>query len=450
MNPSDRKQNINRIVREFLITAILLGSSFILATFSTYLVQSGEPQLATFSAILSLVLVLIGGLYIVPKLTKRINFRLFSWNFPYSATTETLFFIVITFIVGFSAVNTGNNLLYLVFSLLLAVLISSGVVSESSLRGIDVSLRFPEHIFANKETILELSVINRKRFIPSFSLTLGIITDADKESEKFTVRKLFSGTQSEKGFGKLAHYAIIPPNGKITQKIDYKFTHRGSYLISGFTVSTKFPFGFLRKTHKKEASGEVLVYPNTKPVKSFSVAVPVLSGWLESVTKGTGTDLYLIRPYAPNDSMRHIDWKATARSRQLMVREHTREDERRVSLIIDDLKYSSVKNFEEKFETAVELTASFAEYFTAQGAEVRLLTPESRTDFGLGPDHLYKMLKILAYIQPHIGTEDGSRQRESVDELLARDEDDVRIVISGAKDQFQAARSCYVIGIDRL
>ncbi|MBW2401796.1 MAG: DUF58 domain-containing protein, partial [Deltaproteobacteria bacterium] len=45
---------------------------------------------------------------------------------------------MLTFGVGFAALNTGNNLLYLVLSLMLAFLVLSGVMSESALRGIRV------------------------------------------------------------------------------------------------------------------------------------------------------------------------------------------------------------------------------------------------------------------------------------------------------------------------
>src|SRR5262249_47597862 len=152
----------------------------------------------------------------------------------------------------------------------------------------------------------------------SFSLTVGVITEDDGEtagrkiSER--VRRLILGPQLEKGLGKLAHYAIVKGGGKISQRLAYTFQKRGSYHIVGFMVSTKFPFGFLRKTNEKEASGEVVVYPNPQPISNFAAVVPVLSGWLESPMRGSGSDLYLIRQYMPNDNMRHIDWKATAKS----------------------------------------------------------------------------------------------------------------------------------------
>src|SRR5438128_1106334 len=117
---SDDHKLVKRAVREFITTSALLGSALLLAIISTFFVQSDEFQFAVIAAIGSLVLAGWGGIYIVPKLSRRINLHLFSWKFPYSATPETAFFAVITIIVGFSAINTGNNQLYLIFSIMIA------------------------------------------------------------------------------------------------------------------------------------------------------------------------------------------------------------------------------------------------------------------------------------------------------------------------------------------
>lgn len=425
MTAEEKRERVQRILRELLITSLILGASFLLATLSTFMLQAGDFRLAVFSAISSLILVAIGGFYIVPKLARRINLRLFSLKFPYSATTETAFFLVITIIVGFSAVNTGNNLLYLVFSVMLAVLLSSGIISEASLRGIDVSLRFPEHIFASQETMLDLTLINRKAITPSFSVTVGVLSDIEEEFRAEgigqRVRHFLMGPELAKGLRKLAHFSILPGNSRMSQKISYTFPRRGSYLITGFTVSTKFPFGFLRKTHERDALGEILVYPRMQPFSCFSATLPILSGVIESIERGMSSDLYMIRPYQFRDNLRYIAWKATAKTRQLMVKEFTREDERRITVILDnniDLKD------EDKFEKAVEIVASLLEHFTAQGAELRLLTPLEQTEFDTGQDHFYKMLKILTFIQP------ASEERGGLEPLLGDDRNDYKLVFT--------------------
>lgn len=437
---SEKLKEFRRIAREFFITTLLLGSALVLAILSSAMLRTGEYQIVVATTILSLILAFAGGIYSVPKLSRRISLRFFSsLKFSYSATPEMAFFFILTVIVGFSAINTGNNLLYLVFSVLVAVIIASGIISESSLRNIDVSLRFPEHIFATEETTLELSLINRKRFIPSFSLTVGVVTRDEKEKKwSLRIRELFTGPQIERGFNKLAHYAILPGSAKVSQRIAYTFKKRGSYQITGFMISTKFPFGFLRKTYEREAVGEVIVYPQPQPVGSFSASVPILAGWLESSKRGNSTDLYRLRHYVPNDNMRHVDWKATARSKRLMVKEFTDEDERRFTLILDDYYNQDIDTFTESFERAVVLVASLAEYFSKQGSEIRLLTPKEQTNFGLGTEHLYKVLKILALMQPNKETSNelSSKVLETkpLKELIEIGEnDDFKIVVTGSE-----------------
>lgn len=444
------EKRVQRILRELLITSLILGTSFLLATLSTFMLQTGEFRLAVFCAIASLILVAIGGFYIVPKLARRINLRLLSFKFPYSATTETAFFLVITIIIGFSAVNTGNNLLYLVFSIMLAVLLSSGIISEASLRGIDVSLRFPEHIFASQETLLDLTLINRKAITPSFSVTVGVLSDLEEEVKGEgigqRVRQLLTGPDMAKGLRRLGHFSILPGGSRMTQKIAYTFPRRGSYLITGFTVSTKFPFGFLRKTHEREALGEILIYPKMQPFSRFSAALPILSGVIESIERGMSSDLYMIRPYQFRDNLRHIAWKATAKSRQLMVKEFTREDERRITIVLDDR--IDVKEGG-KFEKAIEVVASLLEHFTAQGTELRLLTPLERTEFDTGQDHFYEMLKILALVQP-ASSSASEEKRSELEQLLQDDRNDYKVVFTSQQVKVLEGQDVRVVDLKAL
>ena len=63
---------------------------------------------------------------------------------------------------------------------------------------------------------------------------------------------------------------------------------------------------------------------------------PLITGEFETFARGRGDDLYLIREYMPEDSARHVDWKATAKSGSLKVREFSREDERKLRLVFDN------------------------------------------------------------------------------------------------------------------
>src|ERR1700752_4333972 len=60
-----------------------------------------------------------------------------------------------------------------------------------------------------------------------------------------------------------------------------------------------------------------------------------LSGDIAAWFRGRGGDFYRIRPYNAFESARHVDWKATAHTGDLQVREFARETERTVEIFLD-------------------------------------------------------------------------------------------------------------------
>ncbi|HWC77827.1 MAG TPA: DUF58 domain-containing protein, partial [Blastocatellia bacterium] len=154
---------------------------------------------------------------------------------------------------------------------------------------------------------------------------------------------------------------------------------------------------------------------------------------IESQARGLGDDLYAIRRYHPSDHMRHIDWKATAKSLELMVREHMREDEWRLSIVFDTASPASAvamdgkaeiadrdddsgsnrhNPFLDQFERAVVMAASLSNHFILERADVELITPIPSHNVapGSGHDHLYRILRSLALLQP---TEQVGKRRKA-------------------------------------
>ena len=101
-------------------------------------------------------------------------------------------------------------------------------------------------------------------------------------------------------------------------------------------MATRFPFAFLTKTRDVPLEREILVYPPIEPPDELFEILPLVRGEWESFVRGRGSDLYRIREYLPEDSARHVDWKATAKSGSLKVREFSREDERKLCIVFDN------------------------------------------------------------------------------------------------------------------
>ena len=108
-----------------------------------------------------------------------------------------------------------------------------------------------------------------------------------------------------------------------------------SYPISGFIVHSRFPFGFIEQRRRLEARWRDSRLPRAAASGRIRPCAPPLMGRVESRAKGSGSDLYAIRRYISSDHRHQIDWKATAKTSQVMVREFTRDDDWRVTIVFD-------------------------------------------------------------------------------------------------------------------
>src|SRR5208282_2607900 len=105
----------------------------------------------------------------------------------------------------------------------------------------------------------------------------------------------------------------------------------------------------------------------------FEALLVSVSGEIEALHRGRGHDFYRIRPYEALESARHVDWKATAHTGALQVREFAREEDQEVWIGLD-LKVPDESR--EWFETAVDCAAFLAYRLNLRGARVRFRTQE--------------------------------------------------------------------------
>ena len=181
------------------------------------------------------------------------------------------------------------------------------------------------------------------------------------------------------------------------------FPERGHVFINGFELSTRFPFGFVRRRRRLKARNvDIVVYPKPEPIGDELHLLPMYAGRMASMRRGAGHDLFSLRDYQAQDDLRHIDWKATARARRLTVREFTSEDERRITIILDTrpVPESELGSFQERFERGVIRAASHLKHFIDEGTEVRLILGTDVGPSGSGLEHLYQCLRRLALVRP--------------------------------------------------
>ncbi|HWC78264.1 MAG TPA: hypothetical protein VG778_12420, partial [Blastocatellia bacterium] len=265
-------------VRDFLITVFFLGLAFVLALLSSVAAERNDIKHAAIAAAVSLLLALLGALYIIPKLARNVRLEILRLAVRTTVTVEGLLFVVFLIVIGFAAWSSGNNLLYLILSAMLAFLIAANVIARRSLADVSVQLRFPDHIFAGEPANLAVTIVNHKRFVPSFSLSIDAVSEPveageveTKNDERENGRRRERAIRSEPAssglhLGKLAYFVLAPARSSARQKIERSFDLRGRYPITGFRISTKFPAGFFKKWRTIDASGEIIVYPKPKPL----------------------------------------------------------------------------------------------------------------------------------------------------------------------------------------
>jgi uncharacterized protein (DUF58 family) len=158
-------------------------------------------------------------------------------------------------------------------------------------------------------------------------------------------------------------------------------------------VATRFPFSFLVKTRRVPLSKEIIVYPRVDETDELFEILPMITGEFESLVRGRGQDLYRIREYTQEDSARHVDWKASAKSGSMKVREYTREDERRLRIVFDNPAPGVIP--EKAYEDGIALAASLAYHFAQEETDLTFAAPGYD-----GSKDIFDFLEYLALLQP--------------------------------------------------
>jgi len=437
--------------RNFFVAIAALGVALGLALYSTAAAEMGHLWIAVGAALVALGLAVWVGVTIVPALARRTPLRWLAYHIDYKLTKEGGIYVAGVFVIALAALNTGNNLLFMILASLMAGIIASGILSIIVLTGVGLKLELPDHIFAEQPVLATLELENEKLSLPSFSLRVSGAVNTARELKAKADSSPGSGrlgmTETEDALGRAAtgkrfsrrvagpqrsgagaekkaaqiltrsvYFPYIPKRQSAQQKVELTFPRRGVYRQDAFAIITKFPFGFLQKTRRVDSAMEMVVYPRVEPTEEFYEILPLISGEIESFYRGRGHDLYSIRDYQSTDSARFVDWKATAKTSALKVREFTREDERRVMLVLDPYCDAGAKDSAEQFERGVTLAACLAWHFYEIDSELQFRTDRLATPMAAAGEIIYDVLRELAFIQAQPARGDGKFLEKLTDE----------------------------------
>jgi uncharacterized protein (DUF58 family) len=291
-------------------------------------------------------------------------------------------FFALTFGIGFAALNTGNNLLYLVLSLMLAFLVLSGVLSESALRGVALRRRVPRELYAESDAWVSVEIHNRQRRVVAYAL---VVED-----------RWIDPAQREVPAGRC--FALrIAPGGSEIRSYRLRPEQRGELAFAGFVVSTRFPFGLFSKSLAIAAPERALVYPAIDPVpipRDFAGVRE--SGEDVAGPRGRGAEVGGVREYQRGDAPRRIAWRASLRSRALWVREVESDHQGEVEVRLRTADRAAGARFERDVRGSASEVAALLE----RGLRVGLRTDREQLEPGAGAQQRARLLGFLARVEP--------------------------------------------------
>lgn len=290
-------------------------------------------------------------------------------------TREGWIFSALTLSIGLVSINTGHNLFYLVFTLLLSVVIVSGILSERVLRGIEVRRHLPPEINARVPFAVVLEARNPHKHKVSYSLTISDGVD-------FLPRRTLGYLPSlAPGESRSFHY--LAQVGK-----------RGPHRFGHVHLITRFPFGLFEKVRIIPFEQGFIAYPGVKETSRLR-ALALGKDRVGSKKWRWGEEVVSLRPVLPEDDHRFVHWRTSARMGQLMLKEFVEEMEYPRPIFFDNRGEEG-----ERFEQAVEVAASLLRLLVHNGVAVTFATWGAHFKSIATAEEMKAALRHLALISP--------------------------------------------------
>jgi uncharacterized protein (DUF58 family) len=275
--------------------------------------------------------------------------------------------------VGLAAMNTGNNLLYLLFGSMVGFIVVSSWLSEQTIRDVRIERGHSHFVTVGQDLRLNYQITNQKRFLPSLAIEIV-----------------------EAGLPNRAFVANAPPRRSVSTRSVNSFVRRGIYPLGTVTLSTSFPFGLFRKERDVEIPGEIVVWPRTDrrvraPMAGAGRAARAVLAARGAL--GARGEYRSLRGYRPGDDPKDIHWRSSARSREPVTREYERDGAETRWVCLDTRAEPS-----EPAEVAVEVAAALIADAMAEHRPFALVAGGSLLEPGDGTGHLERALDILARI----------------------------------------------------
>jgi uncharacterized protein (DUF58 family) len=230
-------------------------------------------------------------------------------------------YVIAILVMGIASGARPNNLIIWVFSAMMAALLASGIVSGFMMTPLQTTRLEPRRGRVGEPLLIRYEIANRSRFMPAYDL--AVVESVDPRM----LEPAGNAWVMHAGPGDVVHAEAV-----------FRPVRRGRVGLSGFEVSTTFPFGLLRKIVRISHRGELLVHPEILPIRAdllARVTSGAFGGQRLSQRGGGDDEFFGVREYRSGDSIRHIAWKRLAGTGQIASIERGRAVPPRVRVLLD-------------------------------------------------------------------------------------------------------------------
>lgn len=267
-------------------------------------------------------------------------------------------------------------------------------------KGLTVKLEFAQENVTEGDTCVLCECVENRKLLPLPALKV-----------KFQVSRQLQFEETDQGSSVTDQYyrndvLSIRPYMRHVRKLSFRCKKRGFYLINGLDLVAGDLFLSAELPKSLSSETQLYVYPRPYRGQEFTQALQKLNGeilcrrhLLEDPFEYRG-----IREYSARDTMRDINWKATARTGELKINMKNYTAQKAVRLFLN-LEDGAVMRQEELLEASIRMAAGAAEHFLTQGIRTALYTN--------GPDILSRELICLEAAS-------GAGHMESISRGLAR------------------------------
>jgi uncharacterized protein (DUF58 family) len=212
-------------------------------------------------------------------------------------TKPGAFYIALTIFIGFAAVNTGNNLLFLIVAALLGFMAVSGIFGWLNIHRLSLRIELADEIYDGKDTFVSVSLENKKSIMATFLIRVKVC-------------------------GEWLDFNLVNRRGRETGSLVLNFQGRGYGTLTEIIIQSCFPINFFVRSKIFVIPERFVIFPAPRACHvPADITARGTRGEAVSRCRGFAGDVLKIRDYTGSEPMKLIHWRLSAKHEEFKVKE---------------------------------------------------------------------------------------------------------------------------------